>query len=236
MRGALTAIAAEFEKTHDAHVTIVAGPAGALHDRIVVGEPFDIYATAAFPQAQSLTEKGLARASVVVARNTLCGLVRGESPITTETLIDTMLHVETRLGTSTPKSDPAGDYTWALFRRIDAAHPGAFDALTGRSQMLFGGAEQRRSDGDPVARGLDEKEIDVVFLYCSGARSKADQSTGKYRAVELPAPFAVIADYGLTLTPRGSSLALDFFLAVLAPPGQATLAKFGFQSVASPSP
>jgi molybdate transport system substrate-binding protein len=241
LRGALGVIATAFEKTHDAHVTLVAGPAGALRDRILGGEAFDLYATAAFPQAQALTDKGLARASVLIARNRLCALVRSDSEITPDTLIDALLRPDTKPGTSTPKSDPAGDYAWEFFRRIDAAHPGAYDALTGRAQMLFGGAERKAAapgsdpGGDPIGRALDAKAVDVVFVYCSGAQPKAEQSAGKYRAFALPAPYAVTAEYGSTLSTRASSLAFDFFLTLLSPSGQETLRHFGFIPVTAPS-
>jgi len=241
LKNALVAFATEFEKNHDAHVTLIGGPAGALRDRIIGGEAFDLYATAAFPQAQALTDKGLARASVLIARNKLCVLVRSDSEITPDTLIEALLRPNTKPGTSTPKSDPAGDYTWEFFRRLDREHPGAYEALSGRAQMLFGGAERKTGEqgsdkgSDPISRALDDESVDVVFLYCSGALPKAVQSAGKYRAFALPEPYAITAEYGLTLSPLASSLAVDFFLAVLSPSGQETLRRFGFIPVTTPS-
>jgi molybdate transport system substrate-binding protein len=240
LKGALGAIAAQFEQSHTAHITLIGGPAGALRDRIIGGEAFDVYATAAFPQAQSLTDKGLARASVLIARNRLCVLVRSESAITPDTLIDALLRPDAKPGTSTPNFDPAGDYTWEFFRRLDREHPGAYEALTARAQMLFGGADRKTAErgsdkgGDPLGLALDDKSVDLVFLYCSGAMSKAEQSSGKYRAFALPEPYAITAEYGLTLSPLASSLAADFFLAVLSPSGQETLRRFGFIPVTAP--
>ena len=228
LRGALTAIATEFETSKGDHVTLVFGPAGALHDRIVGGEAFDVYATAAFPQARSLTDKGLARPSVVLARNKLCVLVRGDSPITRETLIDALLDPHVRPGTSTPKSDPAGDYTWAFFRRVDEARPGAFETLSGKAKMLFGGGEQKsaepRKPNEPLTHVLDDGAVDMLFLYCSGATPMAEKSAGKYRAFELPAAYEVAVDYGVALSPRAPASALDFFLTLLSPSGQEILA------------
>jgi len=233
----LTVIAKEFEKTHTAHVELVFGPAGALRDRIIGGEAFDLYVTAAFPQAQTLTERGLARTSVLLARNKLCAPVPDDSPIASETLVPALLKPETRPGTSTPNTDPAGDYTWTFFQRIDQDHPGAFAALTAKARMLFGGVP-KRSDAStenapaPLTRALDDHTVDLLILYCSGAMSTAEQSAGKYRVFELPPLYTVDAEYGLTLSTRASSSAIDFFLAMLSPNGQATLRRFGFTPIA----
>ncbi|CAN2536151.1 hypothetical+protein [Methylocapsa aurea] len=238
LKGPLTAIAKEYEKTHTAHVALVFGPAGALRDRIIGGEAFDLYATAAFPQAQTLTERGLARDSVLLARNKLCALVPDGSPIASDSLVAALLKPETRPGTSTPNTDPAGDYTWAFFQRIDQDHPGAFAALTAKARMLFGGAKRGDASTEkapaPLTRALDDQIVDLLILYCSGAMSTAERSAGKYRAFELPPPYAIEAEYGLTLSTRASSSAIDFFIAMLSPDGQTTLRRFGFTPIAEP--
>ncbi|WP_064033268.1 substrate-binding domain-containing protein [Methylosinus sp. R-45379] len=239
LRGALTAVATEFEKSRGDHVTLVFGPAGALRDRIIGGVAFDVYATAAFPQARSLTEKGLARPSVLLARNKLCAVVQAHSAITRETLVDSLLDPAVRPGTSTPKSDPAGDYAWSFFRRIDEKRPGAFDTLTGKAKILFGGGEpnsaEPRPQNQPLTHWLDEGAVDLLLVYCSGATPMAEKSAGKYRAFPLPELYDVAVEYGVALSPRASAAALDFFLTLLSPSGQAALRHAGFVPIAEPA-
>jgi molybdate transport system substrate-binding protein len=42
------------------------------------------------------------------------------------TLLDRMLDAQLKLGASTPKADPSGDYAWQVFRKADQLKPGAY--------------------------------------------------------------------------------------------------------------
>ena len=56
---------------------------------------------------------------VVFARNRLCALAAPHFVVTPDTLLDRLLDPRVKLGTSTPKSDPSGDYAWQLFEKAD---------------------------------------------------------------------------------------------------------------------
>ena len=43
-----------------------------------------------------------------------------------------------KLGTSTPRADPSGDYAWEVFRKADAIRPGAFATLSHKALQLTG--------------------------------------------------------------------------------------------------
>ena len=44
-----------------------------------------------------------------------------------------------KLGTSTPKADPSGDYAFEVFRKAEAIKPGAQAALEKKALQLTGG-------------------------------------------------------------------------------------------------
>ena len=56
---------------------------------------------------------------MVFTRNQLCALTSDRVNATPDSLLATLLDPQVRVGTSTPKADPSGDYAWQLFRRAD---------------------------------------------------------------------------------------------------------------------
>jgi molybdate transport system substrate-binding protein len=130
---------ANFTKQYGSTFTPVWGASGLLRERLQKGEAFDIYTSAALPDAQALTANDISGPSVLFTRNTLCAVTTATSALDTGNLIETLLKPDTRIGTSTPGADPAGDYTWAIFHRVDAERPGAFKTLSEKAQQLVGG-------------------------------------------------------------------------------------------------
>jgi molybdate transport system substrate-binding protein len=57
------------------------------------------------------------------ARNKLCALVRPGLVVDSATLLDRMLDPDLKLGTSTPKADPSGDYAFEVFRSSLGRNP-----------------------------------------------------------------------------------------------------------------
>ena len=132
-----------------------------------------MFASAALPHAQALTDAGISGPSVLFARNALCVVtdqrIARSMPAN---LVETLLKPEIRIGTSTPVSDPAGDYTWEMFHKVDALQPGAFDTLSKKAQQLFGGPTTTAPvNGRPrLLVALDDRQIDLFIYYCSGAQ------------------------------------------------------------------
>ena len=124
---ALTEVERDFDfETASGHkVVLTFGASGLLRGRIEQGEP---------------AQAGRWSAPQVFARNLMCVLAAPSVNAIPETLLDTLLQPAIRLGTSTPKADPSGDYAWALFRRADALHPGAFAVLDAKALKLTGAA------------------------------------------------------------------------------------------------
>ncbi len=233
---AFNALIAEYATSHAVHIDTIWGPSGVLRDSLEKGEAFDIFASAALPHAQSLSDDAISGPSVLFVRNALCAVVPEVSAVTSETLVDFLLKPQTRLATSTPKSDPGGDYTWRLFELIDKTHSGAYAALSGKAQQVFGGATTTSpvNGRHRLSLALDDGLADIVIYYCSAGHQMTTQSTGKYKMLSLPPELAVGAEYGLTISTKASRAAIDFALYILSPKGQKVLKEFGFIPVTFP--
>jgi molybdate transport system substrate-binding protein len=236
LKEAFTAIFVDYAKRRGDTLSPTWGPSGTLRERLQIGEAFDVFASAALPHAQALTEAGVSGPSVLFVRNALCIVTDASRALDAANLVDTLLKPEIRIGTSTPLADPAGDYTWAMFRKIDAQRPGAFETLSKKAQQLFGSpATPATVNGRPrLLAALDDHEIDLFINYCSGARQLIQQSS-TYKSMELPGELAVGAEYGLTVSRKAVPAAADFAMYLLSPQGQASLKSFGFIPVALPA-
>jgi ABC-type molybdate transport system substrate-binding protein len=165
---------------------------------------------------------------VLFTRNTLCALTRQDVAATTATLLDVMLDPTIRLGTSTPKADPSGDYAFQLFAKAETLKPGAKATLEGKALKLTGGPDASKPPaGKSVyAHVMEQRQADVFLTYCTNAVVAAREVPG-LKIVSIPAALAVGADYGLVvLSERPAAARLSFF--ILSPPGQAILARHGF--------
>jgi ABC-type molybdate transport system substrate-binding protein len=232
LKGAFTEIIGQWQTLHpEQPVTLVPGPAGWLRERIEQGETFDLYASAALTHAAAVHREGWSGPAVLFARNTLCAQVKADTRVNSDNIVDYLLQPGTRLATSTPKSDPGGDYTWTFFERLDKQHPGAYALLTGKAQQLYGSAPNPDKPKVSVATLIADGKLDASIGYCSGAK-KGDNTALK--SVALPAP-APVADYGLTVSRKAGTAAEEFALFVLSPAGQHVLTDYGFIAIGLPS-
>ena len=234
LRAALTEVVQAFGTTPGGvPVTETYGPSGVLRQRIGAGEPFDVFASANMEHPEATgRERGVP--AVLFARNRLCAIARPGLEVTSETLLDRMLDPAVRLGTSTPRADPAGDYAFALFARAEALRPGARAALEGKALTLTGGpsSTQSPSGRDPYAWQFERGAADLFLTYCTNA-VLARAADPALRQVAIPETLAVAADYGVVLlSDRPEAAHLVLFL--LSPVGQAVLARHGFEAPGLP--
>jgi molybdate transport system substrate-binding protein len=236
LKDVFTTIFADYTKQYGGSFSPVWGPSGVLRERLQKGEAFDVFASAGLPHAQVLTEAGASGPSVLFVRNALCIVTDADRQLDTGNLVETLLKPEIRIGTSTPVSDPAGDYTWEMFHKIDTQRPGAFEILSKKAQQLDGStATATPVNGRPrMLAALDDRQIDLFISYCSGARAIVKASS-KYKSVGLPPELAVGAEYGLTVSRKAAPGAADFAMYLLSPQGQSSLHSFGFIPVALPA-
>lgn len=236
LKDAFTAIYADYSKQSGMGFAPVWGPSGVLRERLQKGETFDVFASAALPHAQTLTDAGISGPSVLFIRNALCVVTTAERAVDTGNLVETLLDPAIRIGTSTPVSDPSGDYTWEIFHRIDALRPGAFKTLSEKAQQLIGGPTSAPSVNGrfPLLVALDDHRVDLFIDYCSGARGIVKASSD-YKSISLPPELSVGPEYGLTVSRNAQPGAADFAMYLLSPAAQANLKSFGFIPVALPA-
>lgn len=232
-----TQLIAIYEKTHRVEIVPHWGPSGALRDQLEAGAPFDIFASAALAHAKALTDKGISGPTRLFARNALCAVTLKNSPIGPKNLVESLLDPAVRLGTSTPKSDPAGDYTFEIFAKIGAQHAGAEKILDEKAEQIFGGPSTTGplNGRHRLTMALEDKMVDVVIYYCSWARQAQKKPGAELAVIAFPDEAAVGADYGVTVATGAGKAAEDFAQYLLSPPAQAILRDHGFIAVAPPA-
>ena len=110
LRAALTDLAREFEAAGGGKVQAKFGPSGLLKDDIAGGAKAEVFASANMEHPQALATAKRSGPVVLFARNRLCALVRPGLDVTPASLLERMRDPALKLGTSTPKADPSGDY------------------------------------------------------------------------------------------------------------------------------
>ncbi|WP_340119457.1 molybdate ABC transporter substrate-binding protein [Pelagibius sp. 7325] len=235
LKAALSDVAADYEKTTGTKVAATFGPSGLLRERIEKGEAAQVFASANMKHPETLMEAGRGGPVALFARNKLCALAQPAVAVTTETLLDVLLDPALRLGTSTPRADPSGDYAWALFAKAEAVKPGAQAALEGKALQLTGGPDsQKAPDGrNPYGWVMESGQADLFLTYCTNAVLARKEVPG-LKIVAVPPALAVGADYGLIVLDGAPAEAWRLALHILSPAGQKILADYGFESGALP--
>jgi molybdate transport system substrate-binding protein len=231
LRAAINEIAAAFSAAAGARVENNFGPSGVLRERIEKGEQADLFASADMGNPFTLSRAGKSGSVVLFARNELCALVRPGLAINSDTLLSALLDPHIKLGTSTPKADPAGDYTWTMFAKADAVRPGSQALLQAKALQLMGASSSATPPAgmDLFAWHLGEGRADIFIAYCSTtAAFKKDLPAAT--VVSLPPALATGADYGLTLLPTHNEKAAAFALFILSQDGQKILSRNGFDA------
>ncbi len=219
LRAALDEVAQAFAKAQGQPVAMSYGASGLLKDRILAGESPQVFASANTEHPQALVAAGRAASVMPFTRNALCVLAAPAFGLQGKTLAQRLLDADVRVGTSTPRADPSGDYAFLMFERLEstgATGSGSADVLKRKALQLTGGpnspkpADGRNVYGTLVASG----QADVFVTYCTNA-SAARREQPQLQVLEVPAAVNVSAAYAR-------------FLA--GPAGQAVLAAHGFSA------
>ena len=229
LKSALTDVAKAYEAGSGDRVTMKFAPSGLLKNEIAAGAHAHLFASANMVHPQELAKAGKSGPVTRFARNTLCALVRPGLNVTTGDLLDRMLDPQVRLGTSTPKADPSGDYAFEVFAKAEAIKPGARVALEGKALTLTGAKD---SAAPPAGRSVygwhvAEGRADIFLTYSTNVLEAQAQYAGQQR-VALPDRLAFGADYGLTVIAGAPPAAQHFADYILSADGQNILARFGF--------
>jgi len=229
LREAMTEVARDHEARTGQKVTLTFGASGLLRERIEKGEGAQVFASADTQHPQLLAAAGGWQRHEVFVRNGLCALVQAHVNTTPSTLLATLLDPSVRLGTSTPKADPSGDYAWELFRKADQVAPGAYAKLDTKALKLTGGADSPKA---PAGRGtyawvMDSNQADVFLTYCTNAVA-AQKEVQRLKTVQVPPELQVAAAYGFTVRSDAPPAAVAFGQALLSAPAQAVFRRYGF--------
>ena len=221
LRLALNEVISNFK---EAKVDAVYGASGLLRERIEKGEPAEGFASADMGHPQRLAAAGRAGEVRLFTRNRLCALAAPSVSVSSETLLERMLDPKVKLGTSTPKADPSGDYAWQLFEKS-----GSFDILSKKALKLAGAPDspQAPAGRSVYAMLVGEGKADIFLTYCTNAIA-AQAENAALRIVQVPSALGVGADYGLTVLKGARTEAESLARYILSAPAQTILSKYGF--------
>ena len=233
LKAAMTDIGKAFTDESGVPVEAGFGASGLLRARITGGEKADVFASANLEHPQAIADKrGLEVRPF--ARNTLCALAQPDLHVSGDNLLERMLDPAVKLGTSTPKADPSGDYAWELFDKAEVIQAGAAEALKTKALQLTGGPDSPKPSSERSVYGwlMEERKAEVFLTYCTNAVIAAAEVPG-LQIVRIADELAVGADYGLVvLSDRAEAKALSDF--ILSDKGQAVLASYGFERPRNP--
>jgi len=222
---------ASFTSLSGLRITTDFGPAGRLRQRIEAGEACDFFASANRLHPEALLQQGRAVKLGLFAANTLCLTARRDIVTRADDWLSLLCRDDLRVATSTPLSDPSGDYTWELFDNIERLHPGSGSRLKAKARPMVGG-----TDGLMVPKGelaaqwlIEQKHTDMFIGYASYAPRL--QLCPKLHVLNIPAPYNVVAEYGWACC-SDPALPLAAFLS--SAEAQTILQQHGFQLSATP--
>lgn len=234
LRAAMTDLGRAFERESPTAVKLTFGASGLLKDRIEGGEPAQVFASANMNHPEALRASGRAEAVRPFARNALCALASNAFSLQGKPLAQRLLDSDVRVGISTPRADPSGDYAFQMFERIEssgAAGAGAAATLKAKALQLTGGPDSPQPPPGVNLYGMlvDEGKVDVFITYCTNAAEAKRQLTS-LQVLVTPDAINVSALYGIaTMRPSGPT-ARAFVDFVASPAGQKILGAFGFSA------
>jgi ABC-type molybdate transport system substrate-binding protein len=231
LRAALNEVAKSFEAKTGHSVQAKYGPSGVLKDEITNGAGADVFASANMEHPRALSTAKKSGPVLLFARNRLCALVKPGLALNSAILLDRMLDPAIKLATSTPRSDPSGDYALEVFAGAELLKPGARATLERKALRLTGSTTSIQPPAGSNVYGwhIREGRADIFLAYCTAVR-EAQKENPEQQILELPDSLAVGADYGLTVITGAPAAAERFVEFILSPAGQTILTSYGFAS------
>ncbi|GGI52984.1 molybdate ABC transporter substrate-binding protein [Oxalicibacterium solurbis] len=177
------------------------GPSGKLRQEIENGMLIDVFASASTGHTEELAGKNLLGPSRVFTYNELCVIARPQLNICEENVLDMLMTPSVRVATSTPVSDPMGDYTWEFFRRADTMRPGFHALLDGKAIRLSGAAMPAPGAAYlPYITAFTDDRADVYIAYRTNARI-VSHTLPELDIVRIPQTCNVHSTYGIAARP-----------------------------------
>ena len=209
-----------------AKFTVQYGPSGNLRKEIAMGKKIDAFASADAKHTDALAQSKVLGPSVVFAYNDLCVIARQGVGLDADNLVRKLTLPTVRVATSTPKSDPMGDYTWQFFRKAEQKEQLAFQALDKKALKLSGATAPKPGEKLPYVTAFENNQADAYVMYCTNAAT-TKKSLPKLQIVRIPDDLNVRSAYGIAAHPA-SKEGEQFKRFVLSSEGQQILRKHGF--------
>jgi molybdate transport system substrate-binding protein len=228
LRLALNEIVDKYAQVRGTRFEVLYGPSGKLREKIEQGDVPALFASAAVEHVQTLNDKGLLRSNVQFTRNSMCVMARPGVKLDEAKLVDTLLDAAVKVGTSTPKADPAGDYTWEVFRKIDRMRRGAYRKLDAKVLKLVGSQLSPADNRLPYADLLADGKADVMISFCTNAAAAAKKVAG-ITWVSFPEALDVPGLYAIGAPKDAGKEADDFIAFLTGAEGKKILFSYGFR-------
>ena len=200
--------------------------AGVLKGDIEEGAPCDIFLSANGKFQRQLENKGFLKSYRVFAYDYLAAATPYNNParITSSNLIQKLMDPNVTLTTSSPHADPAGDYTWKVFRIINKHIPGAFKKITGHANHLL--------DAALVMPVLESGNTDLGILYTSQLL-ELKRNGAKINIIPIPKKYNTKAKFTASVLNQSKykSLDEDFIKLLFSKKGKKILKYWGFSPV-----
>ncbi len=197
--------------------------AGVLKGDIEEGAPCDIFLSANGKFQRELKNKGFLKSYKVFAYDYLAAATPYNNPagVTSSNLIQKLMDSNVSLTTSSPHSDPAGDYTWKMFRIINRQFPGAFAKITGHANHLL--------DAALVMPVLESGNTDLGILYTSQLL-ELKRSGAKINIITISKKYNTKAKFTASVLNQSKykSLGEDFIKLLFSKRGKKILKYWGF--------
>jgi molybdate transport system substrate-binding protein len=220
----ITAIGKIFKKEHPGVIIYYDFlGAGVLKGDIEEGAPADMFLSANGKFQRQLIKKGYLNSYKIFAYNYLAAATPYNNPahVTESNLIQKLMNKNVSLTTSSPHSDPAGDYTWAMFRKINKKYPGAFKKITGHADHLL--------DAALVMPVLATENTDLGILYTSQLL-ELKRKGAKINIIKIPMKYNTYAKFTISILNQSKHKRLDedFEKLLFSSKGKKILKYWGF--------
>ena len=229
LKTALGEVLTEYKQQHGVAINRQFGPSGMLREAIESGDNVDIFISANMAHPKTLAFQGWGDAVRLFTKNQLCALAQPGVELNTDNFLEKLLSKKICLGTSTPISDPSGDYAWELFHQAEKSHPSSFQILDNKAQQLTGGPTSLKApkNHNQYAWVMQQNKVDVFLTYCTNA-VLAQKELTELQIIQLPKNLSVGAEYGLIIRQSAPEAATKLAMYLLGPEGQSILHRHGF--------
>lgn len=226
LRAPMTEILAAWRAAGGAEFKAEYGPSGKLRQEVEAGRTVDVFASASTDHADALARQGLLAAPQVFAHNDLCVVGTPAVGLRADNLLEVLSRPALRLATSTPVSDPMGDYTWQFFRNADKRQAGLYALFEAKALKLSGATTPVPGATTPYIGAFEQKKADAYVMYCTNA-AQTKAALPELNVLRIPDALNVRSAYAIGAR-KNSAAGAALMRFVLGAQGRTILLHHGF--------